>query len=114
MLFSNYRGSNSLRLINNYSQQSTDKWLDISIAYVFLSEDRGFLSTVPIVRMMVRDEKLAEFDRLVKTHGKCYFYPYLGVAYYQEDDVNNLCRDIVATFDIESLEPVRKWIEELR
>lgn len=102
-----------IAVLNKYelSQQDTG---NVSIAYLFLSEDRGLLSTVPIVRTMVREEKLAEFDRLVKIHGKCYSYPYLGVAHYQKDDVNKLCRNIVATFDIESLEPVRKWVEELR
>ena len=102
-----------IALSNKYELSRQDTG-NMSIAYMFLSEDRGLLSIMPVVRTMIREEKLAEFDRLVKIHGKCYFSPYLGVAHYQKDNVNKLCRNIVADFDIESLEPVRKWIEELK
>ena len=86
---------------------------DISIAYTFLSEERGFIAMKPILRTMIREEQLAAFDSLVELHSKCYVEPYLGAAYWKKDNIDTLCRDIIATFDIRTLEPVRQMLPEV-
>lgn len=86
---------------------------NISIAYTFLSEERGFIAIKPILRKMIREEKLTEFDNLIKLHSKCYAEPYLGAAYWQKANIDTLCRDIIATFDIRTLEPIRQLLPEV-
>ena len=81
---------------------------DISIAYTFLTEERSFIAIKSVLREMIRMEELAAFDDLIRIHSKCYYTPYLGAAYWKKDNIDTLCRDIIATFDIRTLEPVRQ------
>ena len=85
----------------------------ISLAYTFLIEERSFITIKDILRTMVREEELTKFDAIVKIPGKCYSPPYLAAAYWKKDDIDKLCRDIVATFDIKTLEPVRQVLSEV-
>lgn len=86
---------------------------DISLAYTFLIEERGFIAIKDTLRTMVREEELTQFDAMVGIHGKCYSYPYLAAAYWKKDDIDKLCRDIVATFDIKTLEPIRQVLPKI-